>query len=147
MMRIRTIALSLLCVTALNARNPIIQTSFAADPAPLVYGDKVFIYTSHDEDETVNNFFTMYDWMLYSSEDMVNWTDHGTVASLKDFGWCDRTNGAWAPQAIERNGKFYLYVPIHGEGISVLVADSPYGPFHDPLGHRLVLDTDRKSVV
>lgn len=142
MMRIRTIALSLFCITALNAQNPIIQTSFAADPAPMVYGDKVFIYTSHDEDETVNNFFTMYDWMLFSSEDMVNWTDHGAVASLKDFGWCERTNGAWAPQAIERNGKFYLYVPIHGEGISVLVADSPYGPFHDPLGHRLILDTE-----
>ncbi|MDI6403083.1 family 43 glycosylhydrolase, partial [Balneolaceae bacterium ANBcel3] len=61
-----------------------------------------------------------------------------TVASLEDFEWSDVDNGAWAPQAIERNGKFYLYCPIHGDGIGVLVADRPYGPFKDPIGERLV---------
>lgn len=122
-------------------QKPIIQTYFTADPAPMVYNDTVYLYTSHDEDETVNNFFTMYDWRCYSSTDMVNWTDHGAVASLKNFEWLTKTNGAWAVQCIERNGKFYLYVPIHGEGISVLVADSPTGPFRDVLGKRLV-ETD-----
>lgn len=125
-----------------TAQNPIIQTSYTADPAPMVYNDRVYLYTSHDEDSTVDNFFTMYDWRCYSSADMVNWTDHGTVASLKDLAWNEKTNGAWAPHCIERNGKFYLYVPIHGEGISVLVSDSPTGPFRDPLGHRLVVDSD-----
>ncbi|WP_167619195.1 glycoside hydrolase family 43 protein [Maribellus sediminis] len=123
------------------SQNPIIQTYYTADPAPMVYDGTVYLYTSHDEDSTVNNFFTMYDWRCYSSTDMVNWTDHGAVASLKSFAWLDKTNGAWAPQCIERNGKFYLYVPIHGEGISVLVADSPTGPFSDPLGKRLI-ETD-----
>lgn len=118
--------------------NPIIQTKFTADPAPMVYDGTVYLYTSHDEDTTVDNFFTMYDWCCYSSKDMVNWTDHGVVASLKNFTWTDKTSGAWAPQCIERNGKFYLYVPIHGEGISVLVSDSPTGPFIDPLGKRLI---------
>jgi hypothetical protein len=122
-------------------RNPIIQTKFTADPAPMVYDGTVYLYTSHDEDTTVNNFFTMYDWCCYSSKDMVNWTDHGVVASLKNFTWNERPNGAWAPHCIERNGKFYLYVPIHGEGVSVLVSDSPAGPFVDPLGKRLV-DSD-----
>ncbi len=120
------------------AQNPIVQTYFTADPAPMVYNGKVYVYTSHDEDETVDNFFTMYDWRCYSSDDMVNWTDHGAVASLNDFVWSGKTNGAWAPQCIERNGKFYLYVPIHGDGVAVLVADSPTGPFHDPLGKRLI---------
>ncbi|MGD2034536.1 MAG: glycoside hydrolase family 43 protein [Bacteroidales bacterium] len=124
------------------AQNPIVQTYYTADPAPMVYNGIVYVYTSHDEDETVDNFFTMYDWRCYSSEDMVNWTDHGAVASLKVLKWIDKTNGAWAPQAIERNGKFYLYVPIHGEGISVLVGDSPTGPFYDPLGHRLIVDSE-----
>ena len=123
------------------AQNPIVQTFYTADPAPLVHDGKVYVYTSHDEDETVNNFFTMVDWRCYSTTDMVNWTDHGAVASLKNFGWMDKTNGAWAPQCIGRNGKFYLYVPIHGEGIAVLVSDSPTGPFSDPLGKRLV-DSD-----
>jgi len=123
---------------SLSAQNPIVQTYFTADPAPMVYDGTVYLYTSHDEDSTVNNFFTMYDWRCYSSKDMVNWTDHGAVASLKNFTWMNKDNGAWAPQCIERNGKFYLYVPIHGEGIAVLVSDSPTGPFTDPVGKRLV---------
>ena len=49
-----------------------------------------------------------------------------------------RDNGAWAEQVIERNGKFYMYCPIHGNGIGVLVSDSPYGPFKDPLNKPLV---------
>lgn len=122
-------------------QNPIIQTSFTADPAPMVYNDTVYVYTSHDEDDTQNNFFTMYDWRCYSSTDMVNWTDRGVVASLKDLPWTGKTNGAWAVQCIERNGKFYLYCPIHGSGICVLVADSPTGPFVDPLGKQLI-DSD-----
>jgi arabinoxylan arabinofuranohydrolase len=126
---------------SINSQNPVIQTYYTADPAPMVHNDTVFLYTTHDEDETADNFFTMYDWRCYSSTDMVNWTDHGAVASLKDFAWSDKTNGAWAPQAIERNGKFYLYCPIHGDGIGVLVADSPTGPFHDPLKKRLI-DSD-----
>ncbi len=121
-----------------NAQNPIIQTNYTADPAPMVYNDTLYLYTSHDEDSTVNNFFTMYDWRCYSTTDMVNWTDHGAVASLKDLSWNSKTNGAWAPHGVARNGKFYLYVPIHGEGIAVLVSDSPIGPFKDPLGKRLI---------
>jgi arabinoxylan arabinofuranohydrolase len=123
------------------SQNPIIQTYYTADPAPMVHNGILYLYTSHDEDSTVNNFFTMYDWRCYSSKDMVNWTDHGAFASLKNFTWMDKTNGAWAPQCIERNGKFYLYVPIHGEGVSVLVSDSPTGPFSDPIGKRLI-DSD-----
>jgi hypothetical protein len=80
----------------------------------------------------------MYDWLLWSTTDMVNWTEHGAVASLKDFSWRSRDNGAWAIQTIERNGKYYLYAPLHGHGIGVLVGDSPYGPFKDPLGEPLV---------
>lgn len=118
------------------AQNPIVQTKYTADPAPMVYNDTVFLYTTHDEDDA--DGFKMYDWLLYTSTDMVNWTDHGAVASLKDFKWTDKTNGAWAEQVVARNGKFYMYCPIHGNGIGVLVADTPYGPFHDPLGHALV---------
>jgi arabinoxylan arabinofuranohydrolase len=86
-MRTKNYLLMMFGVFAMNvfAQNPIVQTYFTADPAPMVYNGKVYIYTSHDEDSTVNNFFTMYDWRCYSSSDMVNWTDHGAVASLKSF--------------------------------------------------------------
>jgi hypothetical protein len=132
-----------LTLTAQPAQPPkqqvIIQTKYTADPAPMVHNDTVYLYTSHDEDDAKG--FKMLDWLLYTSTDMVNWTEHGAVASLKDFKWARQDNGAWAVQCIERNGKFYLYCPVHGGGIGVLVADSPYGPFKDPLGKRLI-DTD-----
>ena len=125
---------------------PLFQTKYTADPSPLVVGDTLFLYTSHDaspEDipdlnEQNSAGFFMYDWLLWSTTDMVNWTEHGAVASLKDFAWRSRENGAWAIQTVERNGKYYLYAPLHGHGIGVLVSDSPYGPFRDPLGEPLV---------
>ena len=125
---------------------PLFQTKYTADPSPLVVGDTLFLYTSHDaspEDipdpnERSSAGFFMYDWLLWSTTDMVNWTEHGAVASLKDFPWRSRDNGAWAIQTVERNGKYYLYAPLHGHGIGVLVSDSPYGPFKDPLGEPLV---------
>jgi len=125
---------------------PLFQTKYTADPSPLIVGDTLFLYTSHDaspeeipdEKEKNSAGFFMYDWLLWSTTDMVNWTEHGAVASLKDFSWRSRENGAWAIQTVERNGKYYLYAPLHGHGIGVLVSDSPYGPFHDPLGQPLV---------
>lgn len=118
-----------------SADNPIVQTNYTADPAPVVFGDTVYLCTSHDEDVTVDNFFTMNDWRVYSSKDMVNWTDHGSPLSYHTFSWA---NGkAWAPQCVERNGKFYFYVPV-SDAIGVAVADSPIGPFEDAIGRQLV---------
>jgi beta-xylosidase len=123
-----------------EAQNPIVQTKYSADPAPMVHNGKVYLYTSHDEDDANadGKGFKMLNWSLYTSIDMVNWTDNGVVASLKDFSWAKQDNGAWAVQCIERNGKFYLYCPLHGGGIGVLVSDSPYGPFKDPIGKKLI---------
>ncbi len=126
------------CKQEALAQNPIIQTSYTADPAPMVYNGKLYLYTSHDEDQST--WFVMNNWKLYTTEDMVNWTDHGVVLSYNDFAWGARN--AWAPQCVERNGKFYMYVPLTNnegkEGIAVAVSHSPYGPFIDPLGKHLV---------
>ncbi|MBK9577884.1 MAG: family 43 glycosylhydrolase [Fibrobacterota bacterium] len=136
----RKLSLGLLAFASIGfSENPIIQTKFTADPAPLVWNDTVFLYTTRDNDNaTANGGFQMTDWMLYTSTDMVNWRDRGIIATLKNFTWGPQTNGAWAPQMIQRNGKFYFYAPLHGKGIGVLVADNPYGPFKDPLGKALV---------
>ena len=133
--------LSVVLPVVAQADNPIVQTIFTADPAPLVHDGVVYLYTSHDEDDAEG--FKMLDWRLYSGTDMVNWTDRGVVASLKTFPWAVQTNDAWAPQAIERGGKFYLYVPISVAGkpknvIAVAVADNPAGPFKDALGKPLI---------
>lgn len=127
--------------TTCLADNPVAQTSFTADPAPFVYKNTVYLVTSHDEDDARG--FHMVDWKCYTTEDMVNWTDHGAIASLATFPWARQDNDAWAPQCVERDGKFYLYVPISVQGwpknvIAVAVADNPLGPYKDPLGHPLV---------
>ncbi len=121
-----------------HALNPVVQTLYTADPAPMVCKDTLYLYTGHDEDKSRR--YVMKDWRCYSTTDMVNWTDHGSPLSLKDFKWVK--SDAWAGQCIERNGKFYYYVPMiqkkGGGAVGVAVSDSPTGPFHDALGHLLV---------
>lgn len=120
-----------------SAANPIVQTLYTTDPAPMVYGDTCYVYTGHDEDGA--EYYDMRDWRCYSTQDMVNWTDHGSPLSLATFSWAK--SDAWAGQVIERNGKFYYYVPViaktGGNSIGVAVSDSPTGPFKDALGHPL----------
>jgi Beta-xylosidase len=138
------IALTIILVTISNfcfSQNPIIQTIYTADPAPMVFHDTVYLYADHDEDGST--YYTMNDWRCYSSTDMVNWTDHGVVMSYKTFSWAK--GDAWAGQCIYRNGKFYYYVPITSTSlgksvIGVGVADSPTGPFKDALGKPLISD-------
>lgn len=127
-----------------KAVNPIVQDVYTADPAPMVCSDgRLYVYTSHDEDVLVDkggHSFTMNDWKCYSTTDMVNWTDHGTVLSYHEFEWAD-PDSSWAGQVVERDGKFYYYVPINKGGtnsIAVAVSDSPTGPFEDPLGEPLL---------
>jgi len=122
------------------AQNPIIQTYYTADPAPMVHNGTVYLYTSHDEDVTVKNFFTMNNWRCYSSKDMVNWTDHGAILSYKDFSWS--RGDAWAGQCIFRNGKFYYYLPVNqkngGNAIGVAISGSPTSGFKDAIGKPLL---------
>ncbi len=119
--------------------NPVVQTKFTADPAPVVIKDTVYLFTSHDEDNAQG--FTMFNWMCYTTKDMVNWTDRGIIAGLSVFKWANQNNDAWAPQVIERDGKFYLYAPVRQQGanvIGVAVADNPLGPYTDPIGKPLI---------
>lgn len=125
----------MLATVGAGAQNPIIQTRYTADPAACVYGDTLYLYTSVDNEEGEGYQKTF--WQLYTTTDMVNWTDRGTVASLADFNWAN-DNGAWAPHVIPRNGKWYMYAPLQMLGIGVLVGQSPTGPWRDPLKHALI---------
>jgi arabinoxylan arabinofuranohydrolase len=144
--KVATILFVLLSLSAsiCFADNPIVQTIYTADPAPMVYNGVCYVYTGHDEDTLVNNFFTMKDWRCYSSTDMVNWTDHGSPMSLTTFSW--GASDAWAGQCVYRNGKFYWYVPVvkngGGQAIGVGVATSPTGPFTDALGKPLIASAE-----
>ncbi|HLN22201.1 MAG TPA: glycoside hydrolase family 43 protein [Bacteroidales bacterium] len=126
-----------------GAQNPVIQTVYTADPAPMVHNDTLFLYTGHDEDNTTEKGFIMKDYLLFSTTDMVNWTHHGPVFSTESLGWAAPLN-ANAAQVIYRNGKYYYYISPWsaladgGDCIAVGVSDSPYGPFKDALGKPLI---------
>ncbi|MBO6116405.1 MAG: family 43 glycosylhydrolase [Ruminococcus sp.] len=129
-----TITASIPAVT--HAENPIVQTSFKPDPAPVVFDDELYVFTGCDRD-AVNDFYKMTGWQCFSTKDMKNWTDHGRILEDTSFSWCG-ANDAWASQCIERNGKYYFYFTTTnktggGRAIGVGVADSPEGPYEDVL--------------
>ncbi|MBU2913518.1 family 43 glycosylhydrolase [Reichenbachiella agariperforans] len=136
-------AMAMLLLGQLNAQNPLIQDQFTADPSARVFGDKVYVFPSHDilaeEGKGRVGWFCMEDYHVFSSADLTNWTDHGMIVSQENVAWADpKGYSMWAPDCIERNGKYYFYSPTkkkdaaEGEGgftVGVAVADSPEGPY------------------
>lgn len=142
MIKLYSIWSVVLCFCLFNSRlvaqNPVVQTHYTPDPAPMVYGDRVYMYAG--DDIPGYDFYYMTKWRVYSSADMVNWTDHGVPITLESFSWArDR---AWAAQCVERDGKFYWYVCAqtidNDMAIGVAVSDHPTGPFKDALGKPLI---------
>jgi beta-xylosidase len=123
------------------ADNPIVQTIYTADPAPMVHDGTFYVYSGHDED-SANGWFWMSEWRCYSSTDMANWTDLGSPLDLDTFSWA--SSDAWAAHCTYRNGQFYFYATVKpreypdGWAVGVGVADNPAGPFTDAIGGSLV---------
>ncbi|HOP58268.1 MAG TPA: family 43 glycosylhydrolase [Bacteroidales bacterium] len=132
---------SLLFSGIVSAQNPLIRDQFTADPTARVFNGKVYLFPSHDipapEAFARKDWFCMEDYHVFSSPDLVNWTDHGVIVSQYDADWVDTTTfSMWAPDCIERDGKYYFYFPANvrkgagrGFGIGVAVADNPEGPY------------------
>jgi hypothetical protein len=139
------IVITVLC----QSQNPIIQTVFTADPAPMVHNDTLFLFAGHDEDETTEKGFIMKDYLCFTTTDMVNWTHHGPVFTTESLGWAAPLN-ANAAQVVFRNGKYYYYIspwsalPDGGDCIAVGVSDTPYGPFKDATGKPLIEPSQTK---
>jgi hypothetical protein len=129
----------------LPGSNPIFRDMFTADPAPLVVGDTLYVYTGRDEAKD-GEMFNMTEWLCYSTKDMKHWTAHGSIMKPTDFKWA--SGDAWAAQMVQRGGKFYYYTTVQhgppggGKAIGVAVSDSPTGPFKDARGSALVTDGD-----
>lgn len=133
----------------LNQHNPVMVQRFGADPWAMVYGDRVYLYLTGDEPvmgidgvPRTNDYSNITTLRVLSSDDLVNWQDHGSVAAAGKNGAAKWAANSWAPCAAWKNidgqDKFFLYFANSGGGIGVLVADSPTGPFTDPLGKALV---------
>ncbi|WP_379155663.1 glycoside hydrolase family 43 protein [Paenibacillus sp. sgz5001063] len=130
--------------------NPVVANRYGADPYALVYGDRVYLYMTHDaleydENGVVkeNTYSSINKIALISSDDLVNWTDHGEIAVAGPDGAAKWATQSWAPAAvhkvIEGMDKFFLYFANNASGIGVLTSDSPTGPWVDPIGEALIL--------
>jgi len=137
--------ISLMVITSfpvLFAQNPIIHNQFTADPTARVFGDSVYLYPSHDIPTPTGknlkkDWFCMEDYHVFSSSNLTDWTDHGVIVSQTSVPWANpKAYSMWAPDCINKNGKYYFYFPTapdstYGRGfaIGVAVADNPCGPF------------------
>lgn len=129
--------------------NPVMVQRFGADPYALVYDGRVYLYMTGDaptynEDGSLkeNTYGNINTINVISSDDLVNWTDHGTVYAAGREGAASWGPNSWAPAAAYKNidgkDKFFLYFANNGNGIGVLTSDTPYGPFTDPIGGPLI---------
>lgn len=129
--------------------NPLMTQRFGADPYALIYDDTLYIYMTGDTPEydaegnlKTNTYGIINTINVISSKDMINWTDHGSVYAAGENGAAKWARNSWAPAAvwkeIDGKPKFFLYFANSGGGIGVLTADSPTGPFTDPLGTELI---------
>ena len=129
--------------------NPLYTQRFGADPGFLVWNDRLYVYTTNDvveynADGTVreNSYGQINKINCISSGDLVNWTDHGAIPVAGRNGILTWAQNSWAPCAahkvIDGKDQFFLYSCNNGNGVTVLVADDPVGPYRDPLGHGLI---------
>ena len=83
---------SLLCLPPLlsQAQNPIISSQFTADPTARVFNEKIYLYPSHDIQAPKGqrqDWFCMADYHVFSSENLIDWQDHGVIISQQDVPW------------------------------------------------------------
>ncbi|MCM1346232.1 MAG: family 43 glycosylhydrolase [Bacteroides sp.] len=142
------LCLNLTCVaqkvTFKNTGNPLVKHVHTADPAPMVDGDTLWLYAGQDEGGPDIKGYRMRNWVLFSTTDMVNWTQHPSPCNIGVFHPWAKRGKAYAAHCIKsrKDGKYYFYVSTNGPGIGVAVADSPRGPFKDVLGKPLLTTAD-----
>lgn len=127
--------------------NPISPAVFCADPTAIEYEGRLYVYgtNDHQQYETVgddgkNTYESIKSFVIFSTDDMVNWTYHGKIDTEAVAPWI---MSSWAPSItsrVEEDGltHFYLYFSNNGCGVGVITATSPTGPWSDPLGKPLV---------
>ena len=132
--------------------NPITTNEFGADPYAIEYNGRIYVYMTADDYEFSdkdnpysNNFGYITSLRVVSSADLMNWTDHGEieVAGLNGGnGPAMWASHSWAPaiayKKVDGKDKFFLYFANDASGIGVLEADTPLGPWRDPIGKALI---------
>jgi len=136
------------CVAALvcaaGANFETLTTRYTADPAPLVYNNRMYIYTSHDLANQTG--WHMKDWTLQSTADGVNWEDHGVVFSVDE---CPFGQWAWAQQVVysEALETFFMYFPAQPAGVGIATSKTPTGPFVNQLSTPILPGDDPTAFI
>ena len=124
--------------------NPISSNIFCADPGALVYKDRLYVYGTNDQQQFIctkqNSYERITSLVCFSTDDMVNWTFHGEIDVKAAAPWI---LNSWAPDVCikkmpDGSDKFFMYFSNNGCGVGVLCADSPLGPWKDPLGAPII---------
>lgn len=135
------------CYKSELCTNPISGTVFCADPTAVEYEGRLYVYGTNDHqqydavgDDGKNTYEKIKSFVIFSTEDMMNWTYHGKIDTAAVAPWII---SSWAPSItsrVEADGKthFYLYFSNSGCGVGVITATSPVGPWSDPLGKPLI---------
>ena len=92
--------------------NPFITHMFTADPSAHVWKDgRLYVYPSHDIDPP-RGCDLMDRYHVFSTDDMVNWKDHGEILNSSQVPWGRPEGGfMWAPDCAYKDGTYYFYFP------------------------------------
>jgi len=138
---------------ALTDSNPLITNMYCADPTAIEHEGRLYVYGTNDHQQYLydkkgdNRYDKIKSLVMLSTDDMANWTYHGTINIGELSPWII---ASWAPSIVSRVGTdgkthFYLYYSNSGYGVGVITATSPTGPWTSPLSKSLI-DGDHPSV-
>ncbi len=109
---------------------------YIPDGEPRVFGDRVYIYGSHDKAGSDTFCDKVLKCWSAPVNDLNNWTCHGDIFHVaddrdhkSDTDWTTEINDLYAPDVVEKDGKYYLYAYIMNGRGCVGVSDKPEGPF------------------
>jgi len=117
--------------------NPFIKHMYTADPSAHVWSDgRLYVYPSTDI-APPQGCDLMDQYHVFSTDDMVNWKDHGEILRASQVAWGRPEGGfMWAPDCVYKNGKYYFYFPHPSDTkwndsfqIGIAVSDSPASGF------------------
>jgi arabinoxylan arabinofuranohydrolase len=132
--------------------NPLISHKFGADGFAFVDDGRVYIYLTNDTQsyapDPVTGVSPRIDYgnirtiTVISSEDLVNWTDHGEIPVAGPAGVAPFTSNSWAPGMAKKvvNGeeKYFLYYANGGSSSNVITGQSPLGPWYSERTSTLI---------
>ena len=131
------VTMTFMAAVSARAGNPVIE-GWYADPEAVIFGKRYWIFPTYSAPYDEQVYFD-----AFSSPDLVNWTRHAKILEKDAIKWARRA--MWAPAAVERDGKYYLFFGANDiqndkelGGIGVAVADAPEGPYRDHIGKPLI---------